>query len=167
RESAQKTPEAPALVTSAHLPLVGRVGSELTYAEVDAATDALGAALVDLGLKKGERVAIVMPNVAAFVIAYFAVLKMGGVVAATNPTFPAERMREQIADCNAKFVITLTLFYNAIKQIQPQTQVKTVIATNVKEYLPPMARVLFSLAKEKKAGHYLAELADGDYWFQD
>ena len=57
-------------------------------------SDALGAALVDLGLKKGDRVAIVMPNVAAFIIAYFGILKAGGVVAATNPTYPAEKMRE-------------------------------------------------------------------------
>src|SRR5664279_4590031 len=116
RDSAAKAPNSIALVTSAHLPLIGRVGSELTYAQLDQASDALSAALVDLGLKKGDRVALVMPNVAAFVIAYFAILKAGGVVAATNPTYPAEKMRDQINDSGAEFVITLTLFYNMIKQ---------------------------------------------------
>ena len=165
--STQNAPNSTALVTSAHLPLVGRVSSELTYAQVDQYSDALGAALVDHGLKKGDRVAIVMPNVAAFIIAYFATFKAGGVVAATNPTYPAEKMREQISDCGAEFVITLTLFYNVVKQIQPRTSVKTVIVTNVKEYLPPAARILFTLAREKKDGHYLPALQPGDYWFQD
>lgn len=165
--STKKAPNSIALVTSAHLPVLGRVSSELTYAQVSQYTDALSATLVDHGLQKGDRVAIVMPNVAAFIIAYFAVLKAGGVVAATNPTYPAEKMREQISDCGAEFVITLTLFYNVIKQIQPRTSVKTVIVTNVKEYLPPIARLLFTLAREKKEGHYLPALQPGDYWLQD
>src|SRR5215211_892397 len=165
-ESARKAPNNIALTTSAHLPLVGRVGSDLTYAQVNDAADALAAALVDLGVKKGDRVAIVMPNVAAFVISYFAVFKAGGVVSATNPTYPAERMREQMTDCGAEIVITLSLFYKTIKQIQAKTNIKTVIVTNVKEYLPPMARTLFSLAKEKKTGHFLEGVESGDYWLQ-
>ncbi len=167
RDRARIAPNSIALVTSAHLPLLGRVGSELTYAQVDQYSDALSAALVDLGVKKGDRVALVMPNCAAFIIAYFGVLKAGGVVSATNPTYPAEKMREQINDCGAQVVITLTLFYNAIKQIQARTQVKTVIATNVKEYLPPIAGLLFTLAREKKDGHYLPALQSGDYWLPD
>src|SRR5262249_21123725 len=97
----------------------------------------------------------------------FAVLKAGGVVSATNPTYPAEKMADQLKDSGATFVITLTLFYNQIKQIQPKTQVKTVIVTNVKEYLPPMAGLLFTLAREKKDGHYLEALESGDYWLKD
>lgn len=165
-ESANKNPQNVALVTSAHLPVVGRVAAELTYQQVEQATDALAAAFVDLGLKKGDRVAIVMPNTAAFVITYFGVLKAGGVVSATNPTYPAEKMQAQINDCGAEFVVTLTLFYKMIKEIQPRTKVKTVIATNVKEFLPPMARVLFGIAREKKDGHYLESLASGDHWLQ-
>jgi long-chain acyl-CoA synthetase len=167
RDSASKAPNNVALITSAHLPLLGRMGSELTYAQVDQASDALGAALVSLGLKKGDRVAIVMPNTAAFVISYFGILKAGGIVAATNPTYPAEKMRAQITDSGAEFVITLSLFYNLIKQIQPKTHIKTVIVTNVKEYLPPIARTLFTIAREKKDGHFVEALQADDYWFQD
>lgn len=166
KESANKYPKNVALVTSAHLPIFGRVAAELTYEQVDQATDALAAALTDLGLKKGDRVALVMPNTAAFVISYFGVLKAGGVVAATNPTYPAEKMQAQINDCGAEIVITLSLFYNMIKEIQPRTKVKTVIVTNVKEYLAPMARILFSIAREKKDGHYLESITTGDYWLQ-
>ncbi len=167
RDRAATVPNNVAVVTSAHLPAIGRVGSEMTYTQLDQSSDALSAALVDLGLQKGDRVAIVMPNVAAFVIAYFAILKAGGVVAAINPTYPAEKMRDQIANCGAEIVITLTLFYSRIKQIQAQMHVKTVIVSNVKEYLPPIARTLFMLAREKKDGHFLAELQRGDVWLQD
>jgi long-chain acyl-CoA synthetase len=61
----------------------------------------------------------------------------------------------------------MSLFYNMVKQIQPRTKIKTVIVTNVKEYLPGIAKLLFTLAKEKKGGHRVENLASGDYWFQD
>ena len=167
QDRAKKTPDNVALVSSAHVPVFGRVASSITYAELDRQSDALAAALFDLGLKKGDRVALVMPNIAAFVISYYAVLKAGGVVAATNPTYPPDKMQFQINDSDATIVITMSLFYNMLKQIQPKTKVKTMIVTNVKEYLPPVAKFLFTLAKEKKDGHRIESLAPGDHWFQD
>ena len=167
KDTSRRSPQRTALITPAALPVIGRVSRAVSYAELDRASDALAAALVDLGLRKGERVAIVMPNSVAFVISFYAILKAGGVVAATNPTYPADKMAYQIKDCDAEFVLTLTLFYPLIKQIQPQTQVKTVIAANIKEYLPGLAKVLFTLAREKKDGHYLEAVQAGDYWFQD
>jgi len=166
-EAAQKFPSNIALVTQTHVPVAGRIAKSLNYAEVDAASDALAVGLIEMGLKKGDRVALVMPNTASFIISYYGVLKAGGVVAATNPTYPAEKMQFQINDSGAAFVITLTLFYNMLKEIQPRTQVKTIIATNVKEYLPGLARTLFTIAKEKKTGHALSTLQSGDVWLQD
>jgi long-chain acyl-CoA synthetase len=167
QEGAKKTPNSVALISSAHVPVLGRIASNLTYAELDQQSDALAAALVDLGLKKGDRVALVMPNIAAFVISYYGVLKAGGVVAATNPTYPPDKMQFQINDSDAPIVITMSLFYNMLKQIQPKTKVKTIIVANVKEYLPPVAKFLFTLAKEKKDGHRVETLAPGDHWLQD
>ncbi len=167
QEAVQKHPTSVALISSAHVPVLGRQASTITYAELDKLSDTLASGLVDMGLKKGDRVAIIMPNIAAFVISYYAILKAGGVVAAANPTYPPDKMQFQINDCDAEIVLTMSLFYNAFKQIQPQTKVKTVIVTNVKEYLPPVARFLFTLAKEKKEGHRVENLAPGDYWLQD
>lgn len=166
-DSAKRAPDAVALITSAHLPVVGRLGSGLTYGELDRQSDALAAAMVDMGLKKGDRVALVMPNIAAFAIGFYAVLKAGGVVAATNPTYPPEKLAYQINDCGAEFVIVMSLFYNAVKSIQARTKVKHVIVTNVKEYLPGLARVLFTVAREKKEGHRIDTLPIGDHWLQD
>lgn len=166
RETARRHPEATACLTSAKLPLLGRRHAILTYQQLDATTDALAAALVDLGLKKGDRVALIMPNCTQFVIGFYAALKAGGVIAATNPTYPANRMQEQIADSGATFAITLSLFYNTVKQIQPDTDLRQVIVTNIKEYLPPVARVLFTLAREKKDGHAIEKRPE-DHWLQD
>ncbi|NWF70337.1 MAG: AMP-binding protein [Chloroflexi bacterium] len=162
-DAAQKFPDRPALVTSLKLPIVGRQTAHITYAELNRYSDALAAALVNLGLKKGGRVALIMPNVTAFVISYYAVYKAGGVVAACNPTYPAEKMQFQINDCDAEIVICLSMFYNMVKEIQPRTQVKTVIVTNVKDYFPPLGNVLFTLTRERKGGHRV-RLQAGDHW---
>jgi long-chain acyl-CoA synthetase len=165
-EAAQEDGDSVAILTSAHLPVVGRVKSTLNYRDLNDLSDTLAAALVDMGLKKRDRVAIILPNCAQFVISYYAILKAGGVVVATNPTFPPKKMAEQIKDSGATVVITLSLFYGGLKQVQQQTEVRHVIVTNIKEYLPGLARFLFTLAKEKKEGHRIQKQPE-DHWFQD
>ncbi len=165
-DTARRVPDHVALVSSARVPVAGRLASQLTYSQLDALSDALAAGLVNMGLKKGDRVAIIMANSAAFVISFYAVLKAGGVVAACNPTYPAEKMEYQINDSDAEIVICMSLFYNLFKSVQKGTKVRKVIVTNIKEYLHPVARTLFTIAREKKDGHRV-ELAAGDVWFQD
>jgi long-chain acyl-CoA synthetase len=171
REAAKTTPANVAVVTSTRLPSVlgklGRLSTQMTYAELEAASEALAAALVDMGLEKGERVAIVMPNTVAFVVSFFAVLKAGGVVAATNPTYPDGKMQFQINDCDARFAICLSMFYEQVNRIRKETKLEHVIVANIKEYLPGLAKLLFTLAREKKDGHYVEALQAGDHWFQD
>lgn len=167
RTTAATRPDSVALVSNAHVPLLGRLAREMTYAELDRQSDALAAALQTLGVKRGDRVALVLPNVAAFVISFYAVLKAGGVVAAMNPTFPGEKLQWYLDDCDAKVVIALSLYYDTVKSVQARTKIETVIVTNVKEYLPPVAATLFTIAKEKKTGHRVSALQPGDIWFQD
>jgi long-chain acyl-CoA synthetase len=66
----------------------------------------------------------------------------------------------------AETVVVLTPFYARVKAVQPRTHVRRVIATSIKEYLPPVLRVLFTLFKEKKEGHRI-HLSEGDFWLQD
>ena len=156
----------PATIMSANLPVLGRVEHTLSYHDVNLQSDALAAGLVDLGIQKGDRVAIIMPNNPQFVITFFAILKAGATVVAINPTFPPHKLAEQLVDSGAKAAIVMTLFYDNLKQIQSRTSVEHVIVTNIKEYLPPVARVLFTLAREKKEGHRITKHTD-DLWFQD
>lgn len=167
RKSAQQFPNHTALVTDAKLPLLGHNNHQLSYRELDTLSDSMAAALISYGLKKGDRVAIVMPNIVSFVIAYYGILRAGGVVVATNPTYPPLKMQHQINDCDAEIVITITMFYQTIKAIQSQTKVKRVVVANVKDYLPGLGKFLFSKLREKKDGHYLASLENGDVWMQD
>lgn len=165
-EAVARHGDAAATITSTSLPVVGRVKATLSYQELGQLSDALAVALMDMGVKKGERVAIILPNTVQFVIAFFAILKAGAVVVATNPTFPPKKLADQIKDSGAVAAITMSLFYEGFKQVQAQTAVKHVIVTNVKEYLPGIARVLFTLLKEKKEGHRVEKRAE-DHWLQD
>ncbi len=166
-ESAQKSPNQTAIITPAAIPVLGFQSNILTYQELDSASDALATGLINMGLKKGDRVALILPNSTAFAISYFGILKAGGVVAAANPTYPAPKMQYQINDCEAEIVIVLSLFYGLVQQIRSKTKIKTVVVTNIKEYLPIMGKVLFTIAKEKTDGHRIQELNKADYWFQD
>lgn len=166
KETAQRQPQNAALVTTVKLPVVGRIDAQISYRQLDEYSDALAAALVDMGLKRGDRVALIMPNCTAFAISYFATLKAGGTVAATNPTYPADKLQYQLNDCGAEIVVTLTPFYNTLKSVQSKTKIKTVIATNIKEYFPRLAKILFTVAREKKDGHRI-DLQAGDVWLQD
>jgi len=165
KETVDKAPNNVALVTTNKVPVLGRIDRSITYGELDVKSDALASAFVAMGLEKGDRVAIVMPNCVAFAIAYFAVLKAGGCVAATNPTYPEGKMAYQLNDSDAKIVVTLTMFYGLIKQIQSKTKVQKVVVANIKDYFPFVAKTLFTLAMEKKMGHRLDALQSGDVWF--
>jgi long-chain acyl-CoA synthetase len=85
---------------------------------------------------------------------------------ATNPLYTGREIEHQMNDSGAEIMLVMSNFYSLIKEVQPKTSLKTLIVTNIKEYLPPMLRILFGLLKEKKEGHY-AELKQGDLWLQD
>ena len=143
-------------------------GAAVSYRDVNAQSDSMAAALVEMGVKKGERVGIFMPNLPQFVIAYFGILKAGGVVVAVNPTYPPDEILTPVNDANIEIMFTLTRFYNTLKTVRDKgSKLKKIIVSNLKEALPPVTRVLFTLLKEKKGGDHLAALADGDVWMKD
>jgi long-chain acyl-CoA synthetase len=143
-------------------------GAVITYKEMNEITDALAGALADLGVKKGDRVGIFMPNTPQFVMAYFAILKAGGVVVASNPLYTPPEIAHQAKDAGIEVMFVMSNFYKVIKEAQPDTNIKTLIVTNIKETLPPLTRFLFTLAVEKKGGHRIeGGLGEGDIWMKD
>ncbi len=142
-------------------------GAVISYKEMNDITDALAGALASLGIKKGDRVGIFMPNTPQFVMAYYAALKAGGVVVATNPLYTPPEIEHQVNDAGVEIMMVMSNFYNLIKSVQPHTKIKTVIVTNLKETLSPLLRTLFTLAKEKKGGFRVEQLAEGDIWMKD
>jgi long-chain acyl-CoA synthetase len=141
-------------------------GATVSYPEMNALTDRLAAGLASLGVKKGDRVGIFMPNSVQFVIAYFAILKLGAVVVATNPLYTPREIEHQVKDAGIEIMLVMSNFYNTIKTAQPKTNLKKLIVTNIKEYLPPVLAFLFTLAKEKKGG-FRIQLQEGDIWMKD
>jgi len=143
-------------------------GAVITYKEMNAISDRVAAGLVGLGMKKGDRVGIFMPNSPQFVMVFFGILKAGGVVVATNPLYTAPEIEHQASDAGIEYMFVMTNFYNTIKKAQPKTKIKKLIVTNLKETLPPLMRVLFTLLREKKGGFKIeGGLKDGDIWLQD
>jgi long-chain acyl-CoA synthetase len=142
-------------------------GAVIPFKEMNDVTDHLAAALAGLGVKKGDRVGIFMPNIPQFVLAYFGILKAGGVVVAVNPTYPANEILTPLNDSEIEVMFVMSRFYKTVKTAQPKSKLKTVIVTNLKEALPPVARLVYGLLMEKKGGDRVEELAPGDIWLPD
>lgn len=158
-DSARKHPTHTALVFK---------GRKISYRRLNQLCDAVAAGLQAQGFKKGDRAVVYMPNTPQFIIAYYGILKAGGVVVATNPLYTERELEHQLHDCGAETVFVLSLYYNQLKRVQQSgnTHVKRIIVANIKEYLPTHLRFLFTLAKEKKEGHAVT-LQDGDMGFTD
>ena len=141
-------------------------GAEVSYGQLHRESDACAAALAALGVRKGDRVALVLPNCPQFVVAEIGAWKAGAVVCPVNPTYTERELENALKANGATTVVTLTPFYDRLKEVQPRTAVRNVIATSIKDYLPPVLRILFTLFKEKSGGHRIT-LAQGDQWLLD
>jgi long-chain acyl-CoA synthetase len=141
-------------------------GRCLTHGEVERLTWACAAGLAAQGVCKGDRVAILLPNCPQAIIAQLATWALGAIAVPMNPLYTARELEHALQACGATTAVVLTRFYPALKSVQAGTPVTRVIASNIKEYLPAVLRLLFTLVKEKKEGHRVA-LEPGDLWFGD
>jgi long-chain acyl-CoA synthetase len=144
-------------------PVIDFKGAPMSATELEQLSNTLGAALIAKGVKKGDRVALVLPNSPQSLIGLFGIWKAGGIAVPLNPLYTESELEFALQDCGATAAIVLSSFYKKFKSVQPNTKVGCVIATNIKEYLPPMLRILFTLVKEKKEG-YRITLYTGDIW---
>ena len=138
-------------------------GATVSYARLEDESDAFGAALAAMGVHKGDRVALVLPNCPQFLIAEFGVWKAGGIVVALNPTYSERELEQALDSTRASLAVVLTPFYERVKRVQGRTGVRHVIPTSIKDYLPAPLRLLFTLLKEKKEGHRITPQS-GDPW---
>ncbi len=141
-------------------------GASVSYGVLETQSDAFAAAVASLGVRPGDRVALILPNCPQFMIAQFGVWKAGGVVVALNPIYSERELEAALESTGAVLAIALTPFYARVKAVQGRTRLRGVIATSIKEYLPPALRLLFTVFKERKDGHRITIAAE-DMWFQD
>lgn len=125
------------------------VGKEMSYAEIGALSNKVAAGLQALGIKKGDKVGLFLPNSPTYVIYYFAILKAGGVVVNYNPLYTVDELAFQVQDSGTDFMVTLDLklLFDKCEALMQQGDLKTTIVAPFKSLLPGVKSFLFGLLK--------------------
>ena len=134
--------------------------------QLEEESDSLAAALVAIGVRPGDRLALCLPNCPQFMVGEYAAWKAGAIVCPFNPNYSDREMGEALRTTGAETLVVLNRFYERVKGIQSTTSLKRIVATNIKEYLPPLLRIAYTFLKEKKEGDRIS-LRAGDYRFTD
>jgi long-chain acyl-CoA synthetase len=135
-------------------------GRPISAAQTDALATAFAAALAARGLRRGDRLALLLPNCPQFLIATLGAWRAGLVVVPLNPLYTVEELQRPLASTGARGIVVLTPFYERVKRLQPRTALELVIPSSIKEFLPTHLRVLFTWFKEKKEGHRITPRGD-------
>ena len=121
-------------------PATAFLGATLTFAEVKRRTDRLSAALLELGIAKGDRVGIMLPNCPQYVIAAFATLRLGAIVVNINPTYTSRELLGVAADSGIRILITLDRLAPLAAGIRDATRIETIVVTSVEDTPPRRPR---------------------------
>ncbi len=111
------------------------MGKSITFSELDELSRAFGAYLQGKGLKKGDRVALMMPNILQYPVCLFGVLRAGCVVVNVNPLYTARELEHQLTDSGAQIIVVVENFANTVAEVIGKTEVKQVIVTSIGEML--------------------------------
>jgi len=156
RISAQKYPDKTALIY---------FDGKMTYKELDVLTDRFAAALADLGVKKGDRVALFLPNTPLFVISYYGALKAGAVVTAMSPLYKEREVEHQLNDSEAETIVLLDLLYPIVEKVWERTKLRNVIVGSLRDYMPSFKAFLGSLLGKIPSRH--VERRANVYFFRE
>jgi long-chain acyl-CoA synthetase len=137
------------------------MGKSMTFRELLDEVYRFAAALKELGVQKGECVGIMLPNTPQGIIAYYAVLMVGGIVVQINPLYMKKELKHQLADSGATTIVCLDLVWPRVQEVKPETKLKRVIVTRLSDYLPVPKNWLFQL-KSKLAGESVSVNYGGD-----
>jgi long-chain acyl-CoA synthetase len=111
-------------------------GRKISYAELDGLANRFAHALSRLGVRKGDRVALMLPNIPQMVIAYYGTLRTGAIAVATNPLYHDHELEVQLKDSGAETLVAVDLFYPVVSHVLPKTNVKHLILCGIKDFLP-------------------------------
>ncbi|MFS1511259.1 long-chain fatty acid--CoA ligase [Chengkuizengella sp. SCS-71B] len=127
-------------------------GKEMTFQELLTRSYQVANGLKELGMKKGDRVAIMLPNTPQFVYCYFGVLFAGGIVVQTNPLYVERELEHHFSDSEAKIVFCLDLVYPRIKAVKEKVGLEHIFTTSIPDGLPPLKKMLYPLVQKIKKG---------------
>lgn len=128
------------------------LGKKLTFEEVYDQSLKLANYLKGLGIEKGDRVSIMLPNCPQAVISYYGVLFAGGIVVQTNPLYMERELEYQVNDSGSEIIITLDILYPRVSKVKALTKLKHVIVTGIKDYLPFPKNMLYPFVQKKQYG---------------
>ncbi|PLS16928.1 long-chain fatty acid--CoA ligase [Bacillus sp. M6-12] len=143
KEAAEQFPEQ----TSIHF-----MGKKLTFKEVYHSALKFAAYLKQLGLEKGDRVAIMLPNCPQSVITFFGTMLAGGVVVPTNPLYMERELEYQMKDSGAKIIVTMDILYPRASKVMPATKLEHIIVTAIKDFLPFPKNLIYPFIQKKQYG---------------
>ena len=125
------------------------MGNKITYKQLDEMVNQFSRALKDLGVKKGDVVAVCLPNLPQIIIADMAIFRIGAVTAQNNPLYTERELAYQLNDSDAKVIVTMSLLVPRIEKIQSDTKIEKIIACHINSYLPFPIKQLFPLVKKQ------------------
>lgn len=128
------------------------MGKEFTYQWIYECSVKLASYLQELGIKKGDRVAIMLPNTPQAVISYYGILMAGGIVVQTNPLYTERELEYQVKDSGAKAIITMDILFPRVSKVKHQTNLQHIIVTAIKEFLPFPKNLLYPFVQKKQYG---------------
>lgn len=121
------------------------MGARLSYQDMLEQVQRLASALHELGIQKGDRVALLLPNCPQMVISYYATLWLGGVTVLTNPLYVERELEHQWGDADAEIVITLDIMFDKVNAVCQKLGINRIIVTGVQDYLPPAKKLILPL----------------------
>jgi long-chain acyl-CoA synthetase len=125
-------------------------GYQITYQDLKEMVDRFATVLAGFGIRKGDSVAILLPNLIPCVVAYYAVLKLGGIAVMNNPLYSDRELKHQFNDSEAKLLVTLDLLGNRMIDLRRETGIKEIVYTSIGDYLPFPKSLLFPLVGKRK-----------------
>ena len=143
-------------------------GRSISYAELNLLANRFANALVTLGGRKGERVALLMPNCPQMVLAYYGGLRAGAVMVPTSPLYVESELEHQLADAEVSVVVCLSSLFGRVQAVRQRVPtLRQVIVTSIKDFFPTHLRLLFSITRERRDGHRVRLPADGrTFWLK-
>jgi|DewCreStandDraft_2_1066082.scaffolds.fasta_scaffold02189_3 long-chain acyl-CoA synthetase len=141
-------------------------GHRWTYRQLDRIANRFANALIGLGVRPGDRVALLLPNCPQFVAAYFGAWKAGAVVTPVNPLYAPGEIAHHLNDSGAETLVVLSRFYPRVQAVRQETPLRHVVVTAIREYMGVPIRWLYALLKERAAGDRVS-VAPGDHRWAD
>ena len=142
------------------------LGARLTYRQLKAQVDSLAGELHRMGVRQGDRVAIMLPNCPQTVIAYYATLSLGAVAVLTNPLYVERELEHQWGDAGVETAFVLDLLWPRVEGLRRKLPLKRTIVTGVQDYLPFPKNLLFPLQARRQGTPAGVPSADGIFRFK-